>query len=309
MAVIPSEEQDGTGVRGIGDTLRQERVRRGLTLEQAARDAGVPRLVVQGLEQGALAQNDVKTSAYLRMYARSLGLDAEARVRDLTGEELVPGDPAHAEGAGPAWGTPGPDGAMPARRRPQGLWLVLVFVAAALVAAGVTAGVLTANQGAGVDLVAPDVDVDPDGQATGDPDAGDPDVEDPDADTGPARSPTPDPEPEPTPEPEPEPEPAGRAPEDTRVQVLHGPEQAPVVDDVVATLEAMGYQVVRVSAARTAFPSTTVLYSEGWEPEAEALAARDARFAEVAANSAFSAEVHLHVGVGPDWPVPDEERA
>lgn len=124
------------------------------------------------------------------------------------------------------------------------------------------------------------------------------------------------------PEPEPEPEPAesappeddglsedeaedliaaARDPEGTTVQVLDAGGGSSATNEAADALREMGYDVVAINSSRTDYQVTTVLFTDGNEAEAQALPARDERFAETAPNERLSEDVDLHVVVGPDW--------
>lgn len=94
---------------------------------------------------------------------------------------------------------------------------------------------------------------------------------------------------------------AARDPEETTVQVLDAGGGSTATDEAADVLREMGYDVVAINSSRTDYPTTTVLFTEGNEAEAEALPARDDRFAETAPNERLSEGVDLHVVVGPDW--------
>lgn len=94
---------------------------------------------------------------------------------------------------------------------------------------------------------------------------------------------------------------AARDPEATTVQVLDAGGGSTATNEAADILREMGYDVVAINSSRTDYPVTTVLYTEGNEAEAEALPARDERFAETAPNERLSEGVDLHVVVGPDW--------
>ena len=94
---------------------------------------------------------------------------------------------------------------------------------------------------------------------------------------------------------------AARDPEETTVQVLDAGGGSSATNEAADALREMGYDVVAINSSRTDYPTTTVLYTEGNEAEAEALPARDERFAETAPNERLSEGVDLHVVVGPDW--------
>lgn len=93
----------------------------------------------------------------------------------------------------------------------------------------------------------------------------------------------------------------GRPPEQTSVQVLDGAGAPDTRDAVAATLEDHGYVVAAVNAARNPHEQSVVFYSEGWEDEAEALAAREDRFVVSDENPGFSDDIGLHAVVGADW--------
>lgn len=94
---------------------------------------------------------------------------------------------------------------------------------------------------------------------------------------------------------------AAAAPEETRVQVLDGVNDPARLAELVAALEALGYQVVATNPASTAYAVTTVLYSEGREPAAQALQIRDPRMAVLRPSPGLSDTVDLHVVLGADW--------
>lgn len=117
------------------------------------------------------------------------------------------------------------------------------------------------------------------------------------------------PRPSPTPSPTPAQEPTqaeqavqGRPPAELRVQVLDGTGDDQRTQAVVGVLEELGYQVVAVNPVSVAVPATSVLYSDGFETDAQALTAGDPRFGAPAVNDRFSPEVDLHVLVGENWP-------
>lgn len=93
-----------------------------------------------------------------------------------------------------------------------------------------------------------------------------------------------------------------RDPDQTTVQVLDAGGGSDATGSVQEALTELGYDVVAVNTSRLDYPTTTVLYTEGNDAEAEALRARDERFAEIAPNERLSTGVDIHVVVGPDWP-------
>lgn len=94
---------------------------------------------------------------------------------------------------------------------------------------------------------------------------------------------------------------AARQPQETTVQVLDAGGGSDATNDAADVLRELGYDVVAINSSRTDFDTTTVLFTEGNDAEAEALSARDDRFAETAPNERLSDDVDLHVVVGPDW--------
>ena len=94
---------------------------------------------------------------------------------------------------------------------------------------------------------------------------------------------------------------AARDPEETTVQVLDAGGGSDATADVAEVLSELGYDVVAINASRVDFLTTTVLFTDGNEAEAEALRARDERFAEIAPNERLSDGVDVHIVVGPDW--------
>lgn len=284
-------------VRAMGDTLRRERVRRGLTPKEAADATDLPKGTVVGLEAATLPLDDVPTRASLRIYARSLGVDSEAILRRLEdGDRSAPPHmvPAGADGSAPP--TAAPPAVAALRERPQ--WPALLGVALLAAVLGVGGVLWSASDGAEdstVALTAPEpaegaarVEV-ADGEAPGDPSTG--------AGIGPPSSASDDDSQEPV-------EALltdARPPEETRIQLLHNGLAPSVLAEVTGTLEALGYPVVAVNSARKPFRRTTVFFVDGWQPEAEALRARDSRFAAVAPNQDFAAEISLHIAIGADW--------
>ena len=94
---------------------------------------------------------------------------------------------------------------------------------------------------------------------------------------------------------------AARDPAATSVQVLDAGGGSTAAADVADVLSGLGYDVVAINPSRADYDVTTVLFTAGNEAEAEAMRARDERFAETAPNERLSDGVDLHVVVGPDW--------
>lgn len=94
---------------------------------------------------------------------------------------------------------------------------------------------------------------------------------------------------------------AAPPPGSTTLQVLDaggGRERQRVV---ASALQALGYRVISTSSARQDVSRTTIWFTHGNEATAQALRARDPRFADIAPNAGLSAQVDLHILVGPDW--------
>ena len=92
-----------------------------------------------------------------------------------------------------------------------------------------------------------------------------------------------------------------RPPEETTVQVLDAGGGSTATNDAADALRELGYDVVAINTSRLDYPTTTVLFTDGNEAEADALRARDDRFAETGLNERLSEGVDVHVVVGPDW--------
>ncbi|HVM12795.1 MAG TPA: helix-turn-helix domain-containing protein, partial [Egibacteraceae bacterium] len=85
MSTPEDGESARDGASRIGQVLQQERVKRGQDGHDAAWAAGVPGGMVEEIEAGRLPLDGVENRAYLRIYARHLGLDVEALLRQLEG--------------------------------------------------------------------------------------------------------------------------------------------------------------------------------------------------------------------------------
>ena len=94
---------------------------------------------------------------------------------------------------------------------------------------------------------------------------------------------------------------AARPPEETTVQVLDAGGGSTATNEAADALRELGYDVVAINTSRLDYPTTTVLFTDGNEAEADALRARDERFAETGLNERLSEGVDVHVVVGPDW--------
>lgn len=128
---------------GIGATLREERLRRGLELEQVEAETRIRAKYLRALEDERfeVLPGDAYARAFLRDYAEELGLDAQQLVDELdeaTGppEDVVLTPPRTVEPLRAPWA---------GRGRALG-WAVLVAVA---VLAAVAAGLALAGAGSG----------------------------------------------------------------------------------------------------------------------------------------------------------------
>jgi hypothetical protein len=99
-------------------------------------------------------------------------------------------------------------------------------------------------------------------------------------------------------------DPTPAPPADVSVQVIDSGGGAQAIGEVVALLGEWGYDVVAVNLGLCCYETTTVFYSDGWEPDAAALQARDGRFAVLEENDRLAETVALHVVVGEDWDAP-----
>lgn len=93
----------------------------------------------------------------------------------------------------------------------------------------------------------------------------------------------------------------GRSPKEVKIQALRAGASNAQFDKAVSALERMGYKVIRSSSKRTV--ETTLIYTtkKDTQKDAEALRARDPRFAEIEENTGLKADVDLHVLVGKDF--------
>lgn len=322
-----------------GSALRSARQRRGLDVATASRDTALPMRVLQVLESSdaAALRADVRLQAQLRVYARYLGLDPEPLLRELAAGDT--GEPAG--GPGPARRPMGPSPAAAPRgtARSRRVPAVLGWLAVGALVGAVVAFIVLSLGGFGsasepdVRLTSPaatgDGDTDDDDTDDGDPDDDDTGVaDDLDADRADDRNASRWDETEAVEEPTAPAgeapttntgeEPAGdtddgqdadvpgRAPADTRVQLLNGSRDAERVAAAREALAALGYDIVNDGPETTAeaWQATGVYHTPGWEQEAQGLATRDERFTHRGANPGFSAEADLHVVVGRDWPQP-----
>lgn len=110
----------------IGDDLRLTRVRQGRTPAEAAHAFGLPKWTLAGLEDGSLPLDDVRNRAYLRVYARHLGVEVEGFLRSLDSADASGGLP---RGGQLATGDDPPPAPRPRRRLVVALIVVvLLFV-------------------------------------------------------------------------------------------------------------------------------------------------------------------------------------
>jgi hypothetical protein len=94
---------------------------------------------------------------------------------------------------------------------------------------------------------------------------------------------------------------AAGPPESTTLQVLDAGGGRERRYEAAAALSALGYQVVSTASAHQGVLRTTIWYTSGNEAKARALQARDPRFTYIAPSAGLSAQVDLHILVGPDW--------
>lgn len=94
---------------------------------------------------------------------------------------------------------------------------------------------------------------------------------------------------------------AAKAPAETTVQVLDAGGGNAAVDAVVSALEAIGYDIIAINDSSRDVTVTTVYFTDGNEPQAEALRARDPRFQEIEPNQGLSDGVDIHVLVAPGF--------
>lgn len=93
------------------------------------------------------------------------------------------------------------------------------------------------------------------------------------------------------------------APADLAVQVLVGTEDIEQVNDAVAALEDLGYDIVDREPSTRLFEETTIFYSPGHRADAEALRDADARFTIIEpAIDGLDQAIPLHIVIGADWP-------
>ncbi|MEX2621257.1 MAG: helix-turn-helix transcriptional regulator [Egibacteraceae bacterium] len=365
----------------VQETLRSQRERLGQSRATAAARTKLPDHVPAALESGQLALDDATTLAYVRIYARHLGLDAEELLRDCAVDEPFDVDEGPMLRRPPRWRGLG------GSRVPLGIVLgvlglaCLVFAAsigggdaggpvdvklgasspgpvdavegsgrsaagdddsrsgsgtddgregseepggdAAAGAAEVPGGGVPGSGLPGSDVPGSDVPgaAGPEGGVAGTagPEGGVPGAAGPEggvagtaglggvagtAGPGTTAVPGADTAARDAPAPTAAASPPGRAPGQTRVQLLHhGGIARPTVEEVHAVLQSLGYQVTHVNLLPTPVVGrTTVQAVEGWMVEAEALRQRDPRFGNVEPNRVFSTEVDLHVIIGTDWP-------
>ena len=88
---VPPPEEGGPRVR-LGDWLRAERVRRGITHAEVERDTRINSLYLQALEDEHfdVIPAPVYTRGFLRTYAKALGLDPEQAIAMLSASLPVP---------------------------------------------------------------------------------------------------------------------------------------------------------------------------------------------------------------------------
>lgn len=299
----------------VGQALRMERLRRGQTVAWIAAQTDAPEAALRDLEEGLLPLQEARTRAYVRAYAYEVGLDAEEFLRGLDSDAGAARHPGDARAGGPTTRAGHASGRARARRgrrrrgpRPRARGAVLG--AAAMVAAMAAAAVVLLAGGEDEPTVQLTAPATPASSRTSQ-------VTQPRVKPAPPLpSPATQPEEDAPPEEDAGPEAAGGdgpvtdaetppgalPPEQTRVQVMYGDVAEDVAQDVVATLEALGYQVPWVYKVAESFPRTIVYHRDDRAAEAAALIGRDPRFGEVRPDPPYSTAPDLHVVVGPDWP-------
>lgn len=85
------------------------------------------------------------------------------------------------------------------------------------------------------------------------------------------------------------------------VQVLNASGDPDALDEVIAVLEDLGYQVVASGRAARGYERTTVFWSDGERGRAQALRREDGRFGVLEANERLDPTIQLHVVIGADW--------
>ena len=90
-------------------------------------------------------------------------------------------------------------------------------------------------------------------------------------------------------------------PAETSVQVLDAGGGSEAMNAAADDVRELGYNVVNVTPSQTQVDATTAWWSDGHEPAAEAMRARDERIIAVGPNERLSDGVNLHLLVGPDW--------
>jgi hypothetical protein len=93
-------------------------------------------------------------------------------------------------------------------------------------------------------------------------------------------------------------------PDEVPVQVIDSGGGAQAVAEVLGLLEAWGYDIVAVNPGLCCYEATTLFYSDGHVADAEALQARDERFAVLEENRRLAEDVAVHIVVGEDWDAP-----
>ena len=88
--------------RGLGERLKRQRERRGITLEQISRNPKVPASLFAGLEAGDCSRwpAGLYARAYLRAYAESIGLNPEETLEEFAAAFDIAARPDGLETAG-----------------------------------------------------------------------------------------------------------------------------------------------------------------------------------------------------------------
>lgn len=278
----------------VGDILRRKREELSLDVEGIGASGGPDPQTIRALERDDPAgwAGDPRMLGALRIYARHLGLVAEPLVADAW--QRAGGRQEHAEAPRVEPLRPGPayPHAPRSRRRVLGMVVLAAIVlasAALVVIANQTGRDVSAGGPTAADPPALSGDEAQDGEgAEGDVETGEVEGDAEGADgEGAAVDGLP-----------------GRPPQGTRVQVLDALGDGQATAEAADQLESLGYEVVLVDTTAQPWPESVVLHEEGWDVEAQSLAARTERFEVGGPNTSFVDDADLHVVVGLDWVAP-----
>jgi cytoskeletal protein RodZ len=119
-------------MKSIGDRLRQERLRRGLDLDQIAERTKINPVMLDAIEAGDTTRlpGAFFVKSFIRQYAQALELDESVLEPEL--QQLAPAEPLPPEPRGPALDFPPITNSLrPAGDRSIGAWVALVLIIAA----------------------------------------------------------------------------------------------------------------------------------------------------------------------------------